>query len=239
LYLGPLIDDILDDFTVALVLAQQSIKDLTINYPINLEALEMLGQQCGGLPKLNQLQYLQMRCTNHAAEVLTLLLSLTQLLRLFYLMIYPSDTDEPWVMPTAGFEALTQLSCLSDSSIRFEYLTEILVRLMSSQIGVAPGAHFLHPAVTSMLTLYLNMRIAYSTIIDSQLLDVISTRHANILERFIDHLCRNVQKDKIAIDDRHQATEKCAYILQASHSSPPQVFNIPIDSEIISQSNMA
>ncbi|KAG9566328.1 hypothetical protein KCU71_g5986, partial [Aureobasidium melanogenum] len=58
LYLGPLIDDILDNFTVALVLAQQSIKDLTINYPINLEALEMLGQQCGGLPKLNQLQYL-------------------------------------------------------------------------------------------------------------------------------------------------------------------------------------
>ncbi|KAH0192471.1 hypothetical protein KCV03_g1770, partial [Aureobasidium melanogenum] len=62
---------------------------------------------------------------------------------------------------------------------------------------------------------------------------VISTPHVNILESSIDHLCRKAQKDKIAIDDRHQATEKCAYILQASHSSP-QVFNISIDSETIS-----
>ncbi|KAG9747453.1 hypothetical protein KCU73_g7346, partial [Aureobasidium melanogenum] len=120
LYLGPSVEDNLDDVTVALVLAQQSINDLTINYPISLQALEMLGQQCGGLPMLNQLQYLQMHCTNHAAEVLTLLLSLTLQLRLFYLTIHPSDTDKPWVMPTAGFEALTQLPCLSDLSNRIE-----------------------------------------------------------------------------------------------------------------------
>ncbi|KAH0170401.1 hypothetical protein KCU67_g2658, partial [Aureobasidium melanogenum] len=120
MYLGPLVDDVLDDFTVALVLAQQSINDLTINYPISLQALEMLGQQCGGLPMLNQLQYLQMQCTNDAAEVLTLLLSSTPHLRLLYLTIHPSDTDKPWVMPTAGFEALTQLPFLSDLSIRIE-----------------------------------------------------------------------------------------------------------------------
>ncbi|KAG9856859.1 hypothetical protein KCU98_g3460, partial [Aureobasidium melanogenum] len=120
LYLGPLLDEVLDDLTVALVLAQQSMEDLTINYPITMEALEILDQQCGGRPMLNHLQYLQMHCTSHAAEVPTLLLPLTPHLRLFYLTIYPSDTDKPWVMPTAGFEALTQLLRLSDLSIRFE-----------------------------------------------------------------------------------------------------------------------
>lgn len=120
LYLGPLLDEVLDDFTVALVLAQQSMEDLTINYPITMEALEILDQQCGGRPMFNHLQYLQMHCTSHAAEVLTLLLSLTPHLRLFYLTIYPSDTYKPWVMPTAGFEALTQLPCLSDLCIRFK-----------------------------------------------------------------------------------------------------------------------
>ncbi|KAG9606154.1 alcohol oxidase, partial [Aureobasidium melanogenum] len=34
LYLGPLLDEVLDDFTVALVLAQQSMEDLTIDHPI-------------------------------------------------------------------------------------------------------------------------------------------------------------------------------------------------------------
>ncbi|KAG9665374.1 hypothetical protein KCU64_g101, partial [Aureobasidium melanogenum] len=97
LYLGPLLDEVLDDFTVALVLAQQSMEDLTINYPITMEALEILDQQCGGRPIFNHLQYLQMHCTSHAAEVLTLLLSLTPHLRLFYLTIYPSDTEKPWI----------------------------------------------------------------------------------------------------------------------------------------------
>lgn len=99
LYLGPLLDDILDDVTVAHILGQQY--NLTIDYPITLGALEILDLQCSGRPMLNQLQYLQMQCTSHAAEVLTLLLSLTPCLRLFYLALYPS--------PTAGFEVLSRL----------------------------------------------------------------------------------------------------------------------------------
>lgn len=38
-----------------------------------------------------------MQCTSHAAEVLTLLLSLTPYLRLFYLALYPSKHDM-WAM---------------------------------------------------------------------------------------------------------------------------------------------
>lgn len=80
----------------------------------------------------------------------------------------------------------------------------------------------------------------------------VSSRHAIILESFNDHLCRSAQEGKIAIDNRNQdtyprwnfrggpnTTEKCAYIFQASRNTPPQVFNISIDSEIISQTNMA
>ncbi|KAH0277648.1 hypothetical protein KCU91_g3036, partial [Aureobasidium melanogenum] len=80
----------------------------------------------------------------------------------------------------------------------------------------------------------------------------ISSRHAIILESFNDHLCRGAQEGKIAIDSRvpetyprwnfrggPNTTEKCAYIFQASHNTPPQVLNISIDSEIISQINMA
>ncbi|KAG9517923.1 hypothetical protein KCV07_g5887, partial [Aureobasidium melanogenum] len=80
----------------------------------------------------------------------------------------------------------------------------------------------------------------------------VSSRHAIILESFNDHLCRDSQEGKIAIDNRHpetyprwnfrggpNTTEKCAYIFQASRNTPPQVFNVSIDSEIISQTNMA
>ncbi|KAG9612304.1 hypothetical protein KCU77_g1768, partial [Aureobasidium melanogenum] len=79
----------------------------------------------------------------------------------------------------------------------------------------------------------------------------ISSRHAIILESFNDHLCREAQEGKIAIDNRLDTyprwnfrggpnnTEKCKYIFQASRNAPPQVFNISIDSEVISQTNMA
>ncbi|KAG9857989.1 hypothetical protein KCU98_g982, partial [Aureobasidium melanogenum] len=80
---------------------------------------------------------------------------------------------------------------------------------------------------------------------------VVSSRHAVILESFNDHLCRAAQEGKIAIDNRNQetyprwnfrsgpnTTEKCAYNFQASRNTPPQVFNVSINSEIISQTNM-
>lgn len=37
---------------INLALAQQTIKDLKIDYPINLEALKILDQQCSGCPTL-------------------------------------------------------------------------------------------------------------------------------------------------------------------------------------------
>ncbi|KAH0374086.1 hypothetical protein KCU65_g343, partial [Aureobasidium melanogenum] len=79
----------------------------------------------------------------------------------------------------------------------------------------------------------------------------VSSRHAIILESFDDHLCRKAQEGKIAIDDRLETyprwnfrggpntTEKCAYIFQAAHNTPPKLFNISIDSEVISQTNVA
>ncbi|KAH0365909.1 hypothetical protein KCU65_g5739, partial [Aureobasidium melanogenum] len=119
LYFGPLLDEILDDFTVALVLAQQSIQILMIDYPITLEALKILSQQCNGRQMLKQLYHLQIHCTVDAAEVLTLLLPLTPHLDFFRLTLYPSKTDM-WVLPTECFEALARLSDLSHLSISFQ-----------------------------------------------------------------------------------------------------------------------
>ncbi|KAH0397562.1 hypothetical protein KCU89_g8144, partial [Aureobasidium melanogenum] len=80
----------------------------------------------------------------------------------------------------------------------------------------------------------------------------VSSRHAIILESSNDHPCRGAQEGKIAIDNINQetyprwnfrggpnTTDKCAYIFQASRNTPLQIFNISIDSEIISQTNMA
>ncbi|KAH0351958.1 hypothetical protein KCU81_g2096, partial [Aureobasidium melanogenum] len=79
----------------------------------------------------------------------------------------------------------------------------------------------------------------------------ISSRHAIILESFDDHLCRKAQEGKIAIDDRldtyrrwnfrggPNTTKKCVYIFQTAHNTPPKLFSISIDSEIITQTNMA
>lgn len=134
LSLGPLLDDILDDFTVALALAQPSIQDLTLGYPITLEAFKILDQQCHGLPSLFRLMYLQVTCTINAGEVLPLLLSLTPNLTLFYLTLYPSETDKPWVMPTAGFEALTQLQYLGLLAIKFECATNNNVAIRGADL---------------------------------------------------------------------------------------------------------
>ncbi|KAG9698205.1 hypothetical protein KCU95_g2833, partial [Aureobasidium melanogenum] len=79
----------------------------------------------------------------------------------------------------------------------------------------------------------------------------ISSRHAIILESFGDHLCRKAQEKQIAIGNRlntyprwdfrggPNTIKKCAYIFHAAHNTPPKLFSISIDSEIITQTNMA
>lgn len=134
LYLGPLLDDVLDDFTVALALAQQSIEDLTIAYPITLEALAILDQQCCGRPILARLQYLQITSTINAGEVLSLLLSMTPNLTLFYLTLYLSETDKPWTMQSQGFEALAQLQHLAALAINFECATDPNVAIKGADL---------------------------------------------------------------------------------------------------------
>jgi hypothetical protein len=66
LTLGPLLNDSLDDWSVALILAQQSLVTLEIHEPVTKHALEILQQQCHEVRPLEKLQ--GMRIIIHVSD---------------------------------------------------------------------------------------------------------------------------------------------------------------------------
>jgi hypothetical protein len=120
LTLGPLLKDTLDDWSVAMILAQQSLVTLAIHKPVTKHALEILQQQCHELRPLEKLQ--GMKVTVHVSDegVVSSLLSITPKLATLDIIFRHVAETGPWYPCRQMFDAISQLQHLSHIKMVFD-----------------------------------------------------------------------------------------------------------------------
>jgi hypothetical protein len=120
LTLGSRLNDTLDDWSVAFILAQQSLITLEIHKPVTKQALEILQQQCHELRPLEKLQ--GMKVTIHVSdeEIVSSLLSITPELATLDITLHHVAETGPWCPSQPIFDAIGQLQHLSHIKIIFE-----------------------------------------------------------------------------------------------------------------------
>jgi hypothetical protein len=120
LTLGPLLNYSLDDWSVALILAQQSLVTLEIHKPITKQALEILQQQFHELRPLEKLQGMEFTIYVSDEGVVSSLLGITPELVTLDMTLHHITETGPWCPPQPIFDAISQLQHLSHVKMVFD-----------------------------------------------------------------------------------------------------------------------
>jgi hypothetical protein len=113
LTLGRLLDDTLDDWGLALILAQESMITLELDRPTTETTFEVLEQQCNGLHALKKLQAMKVSIDVSHEEVFASLLSVTPSLAVLHATLHHTGEISPWCPTPAMFNAVDKLRRLS------------------------------------------------------------------------------------------------------------------------------
>jgi hypothetical protein len=113
LTLSRLLDDTLDDWGLALILAQESMITLELDRPTTETTFEVLEQQCNGLHALKKLQAMKVSIDVSHEEVFASLPSVTPSLAVLHATLHHTGEISPWCPTPAMFNAVGKLRRLS------------------------------------------------------------------------------------------------------------------------------
>jgi hypothetical protein len=117
LTLGPLVNDALDDWGVAMALSQKSLVTLELHRAITEDTMDILRRQCGGLGALERLQALKATIEE---EAVVSLLSFASNLTTLDVTLTGITASAFWWPGQALFDAMSQLAALSHLNIIYE-----------------------------------------------------------------------------------------------------------------------
>ncbi|KAG9698723.1 hypothetical protein KCU76_g2044, partial [Aureobasidium melanogenum] len=118
LRLGNLLYENFDDWTLAIILAQQTLCVLELYIPITTESLAILRDQCNGLPTLDNLQQLTATFNVSAEKAMARLLPWTPNLTMLDVTIDHTLDGTPWSPSATAFLTIGQLKHLHTLHIR-------------------------------------------------------------------------------------------------------------------------
>jgi len=125
LYLGPLLCKGIDDFTVAIILAQSALRILEFRKILSLESLQILQHQTEGQTILAAMDTLIVMIKGHVSQTLTTLVPYLSNLKTLHLAFNDQIEDSPWSPDPAIFFAIGRLKQLRQLHIRIKpVLTE-------------------------------------------------------------------------------------------------------------------
>ncbi|KAH0365908.1 hypothetical protein KCU65_g5738, partial [Aureobasidium melanogenum] len=120
LYLGDLLHETLDDWSIAIILAHQSLEMLHLCFPITTQSLDILRSQCSGPPILSNLHHLTAEFNVSAERAIASLLPLTPNLTFLDVTLDHTPDGTPWSPDATAFLAIGQLKRLYALHIRIK-----------------------------------------------------------------------------------------------------------------------